>query len=134
MKTNYNISILVVDDDYVTRFIHRKLIESLNLSVFHFEANNGKDALDLIQTIGRSMPDIILLDINMPVMDGFEFVDEFRKLSGNEHTQIIIVSSSQSIVDINKALARGIDTVVSKPLSRSFLESIICDQLINAAA
>src|SRR4051812_13958017 len=98
MKTNYSVSILVVDDDPISRFIHRKLIDALAIDVVQFEASDGKKALDLIGVIDN-LPDIILCDINMPIMDGFEFIKEFKKIRGHESTQIIVVSSSQSLAD-----------------------------------
>jgi CheY-like chemotaxis protein len=134
MKTNYSVSILVIDDDLVSRFIYRKLIDSLAIDVFQFEASDGQKALDLIRTIGNPLPDIILCDINMPVMDGIEFIKEFKKLKGHENTQIIVVSSSQSLIDINKIHSLGVEQIVSKPLTRSFLESFICETLLIAAA
>jgi CheY-like chemotaxis protein len=134
MKTNYSVSILVIDDDLVSRFVHKKLIASLNVDVLHFEAENGRKALDLISGNESPMPDIILCDINMPVMDGIEFIREFKKLRGHENTQLIIVSSSQSLVDINKIHSLGVEQIVSKPLTRSFLESVICEILLLAAA
>jgi CheY-like chemotaxis protein len=72
------------------------------------------------------MPDIILCDINMPVMDRFEFIKKFKKLKGHENTQIVTVSSSQSLIDINKTHSLGVEQFISKPLTRSFLESVIC--------
>jgi CheY-like chemotaxis protein len=134
MKTNYSVSILVIDDDLVSRFVHKKLIASLNIDVLHYEAGNGKKALDLISGKESPMPDIILCDINMPVMDGIEFIKEFKKLQGHENTQLIIVSSSQSLVDINKIHSLGVEQIISKPLTRSFLESVICETLLLAAA
>jgi CheY-like chemotaxis protein len=134
MKTNYSVSILVIDDDSISRLIHRKLIDSLAIDVFQFEASDGQKALDLIRAIGNPLPDIILCDINMPVMDGFEFIKQFKMLKGHENTQIIVVSSSQSLADMNTIHALGVERIISKPLTRSFLESTICETLLIAAA
>ena len=70
---------------------------------------NGLDAIEEIKekiNSGNTLPDLILLDINMPIMDGWQFLDEFRKtriVTQGERTTIYLVSSSDSISDINKA-------------------------------
>jgi CheY-like chemotaxis protein len=101
--------VFVIDDDKVFHFIIKKLFSKNNINVspsFYF---NGLEAIEEIKqkiNSGNTLPDLILLDINMPIMDGWQFLDEFRKtriVTQGERTTIYLVSSSDSISDINKA-------------------------------
>ena len=130
MKNNSNLSILVIDDDPVTRFIHQKLIALIDIKIFYSEAINGKRALDMITNKEIPFPDIILVDINMPVMDGFQFIRNFKKLYGSEHTQLVIVSSSQCAIDIKIGISLGADHFVSKPISKIDLNFVIGETLL----
>jgi CheY-like chemotaxis protein len=101
--------VFVIDDDKVFHFIIKKLFSKNNIDIspsFYF---NGLEAIEEIKqkiNSGNTLPDLILLDINMPIMDGWQFLDEFRKtriVTQGERTTIYFVSSSDSISDINKA-------------------------------
>ena len=77
---------LVVDDSKVIRMVARKILEELNFAVV--EAEDGKIALD---TCKASMPDGVLLDWNMPVMDGIEFLNELRALPGGDNVAVVLL-------------------------------------------
>ena len=102
--------VFVIDDDKVFHFIIKKLFSKNNIDIspsFYF---NGLEAIEEIKekiNSGNTLPDLILLDINMPIMDGWQFLDEFRKtriVTQGERTTIYLVSSPDSISDINKAI------------------------------
>jgi len=101
--------VFVIDDDQIFHFIIRKLFAKNNIEVNPSFYLNGLEAIEEIQekiTHGLDLPDLILLDINMPIMDGWQFLDEFRKTrkrKPDEKTIIYLVSSSDSQSDINKA-------------------------------
>lgn len=101
--------VFVTDDDKVFHFIIKKLFSKNNIDINPSFYLNGLEAIEEIKekiSNGVTMPDLILLDINMPIMDGWQFLDEFRKTrKTNESgkTIIYLVSSSDSISDINKA-------------------------------
>jgi two-component system, chemotaxis family, chemotaxis protein CheY len=101
--------VFVVDDDKVFHFIIKKLFTKNNIEINPSFYLNGLEAIENIKekiNQGISLPDLILLDINMPIMDGWQFLDEFRqtrKTKPDEKTVIYLVSSSDSQSDINKA-------------------------------
>jgi CheY-like chemotaxis protein len=120
-------TIWVVDDDPIYQIIVNKIIKKseLFLSVSGFK--NGKDAIDALKNAlekNEVLPNIILLDINMPIMDGWEFMDEMVLLKSkiNEPIQIYIVSSSIALEDKNKAKNYSeIIAYLSKPITANDL-------------
>ena len=102
-------NVFVIDDDKVFHFIIKKLFLKNNIDISPSFYLNGLEAIEEIKekiNSGNTLPDLILLDINMPIMDGWQFLDEFRKtriVTQGERTTIYLVSSSDSISDINKA-------------------------------
>ena len=115
-------TVLVVDDSEVDRLIHRKILETVKQVREIHTASNGHEAINLLNEYfneGKSLPHIILLDLNMPIMDGFAFIESFKAsaLAGKENVTIIIVTSSSSSLDIKKAKEKGIDLYLEKPLS-----------------
>lgn len=101
--------VFVIDDDKVFHFIIKKLFSKNNIDINPSFYMNGLEAIEEIKdkiSNGVTMPDLILLDINMPIMDGWQFLDEFRKTKKSTEggkTIIYLVSSSDSISDMNKA-------------------------------
>ena len=122
---------MLVDDDPVINMVHSRLIErSCDYEVDVFE--NGRDALEKLSSQLKShpphLPDLILLDINMPVIDGWEFLVELRKLSpdGPETMKVIIVSSSIDSEDIEKSKTYPcVQNFISKPLTVARIKEII---------
>lgn len=123
--------ILLVDDDDVTNFLSREMLRIYMSSPQIDTALNGQEAIDYLRSRiddPRQLPDIILLDINMPVMDGWEFLAEFEKLKGPgfEKIHIIMFTSSVYYEDIDKAKTYPIVTdIFSKPLDESKIKAII---------
>ena len=100
--------VFVIDDDKEFHFIIKKLFSNNNININPSFYLNGLEAIKEIRqkiSNGVTMPDLILLDINMPIMDGWQFLDEFRKTKQptNGQTIIYLVSSSDSVSDLNKA-------------------------------
>lgn len=122
--------ILLVDDDPTCNFLCTKFLENLGVPFENSIAMNGKEALDILMDYKRHpLPDIILLDLNMPVMGGFEFLSAFRELRipGQSKVQIVILSSSDDPVDIKKAAEMGINHYITKPISLDKLGKVIHD-------
>jgi CheY-like chemotaxis protein len=101
-------TIWVIDDDPIYQIIVNKIIKKSELFLSVSSFKNGKDAIDALKRVlenNEALPNIILLDLNMPIMDGWEFMDEMVGLkSQNAKTiRVYIVSSSIAIEDKNKA-------------------------------
>jgi CheY-like chemotaxis protein len=124
---NFNskpVSVLLVDDDEINNFISIKLIKKALLNTDIMACLNGKFAIDQLTQIQKNdpskLPDYILLDINMPIMNGWEFLDEYTRLNidPNGKCKIFIISSSVFSNDINKARSYPlVKDFVSKPLN-----------------
>lgn len=119
-------NILLVDDDNIFNFLNTKLLESSGIASEIHTAGNGQEALDLLNNYfsgTTSLPDVILLDLNMPVMDGFGFLEAFKKLNlpRKEKVSIIIVTSSEDPKDMARAKRMGITNYLTKPVSREAL-------------
>lgn len=123
----------IVDDDRIYIFGLTKLIEMNNFCEEIQVFKNGKEALDtFLKDIeaGNELPEVILLDINMPVMDGWEFLDEFAKVKHKikNKVKIYMVSSSVNLSDIDKAKTYDdIADYVIKPIKSSDLQKITRD-------
>jgi len=102
MKIN---SVYIVDDDSITIFGLRKLLDKYSKELNVEEFRNGREALNAIlklQAKNSALPDVIFLDINMPIMDGWTFLDEFLKLKNTSKVNIKIITSSIDIRDREK--------------------------------
>ncbi|MDR6942377.1 response regulator [Mucilaginibacter pocheonensis] len=118
------VSVLLIDDDEINNFISIKLIKKALLNTEIMACLNGKFAIDQLADIQQKdpskMPDYILLDINMPIMNGWEFLDEFKRLNidPSGKSKIYIISSSVFSNDINRAKSYPlVKDFISKPLN-----------------
>jgi CheY-like chemotaxis protein len=120
-------TIWVVDDDPIYQIIVNKIIKKSELFLNVSSFKNGKDAIDALKDSlenNEALPNIILLDINMPIMDGWEFMEEILILKAKiiEPIQIYIVSSSIALEDKNKAKNYPeIVAYLSKPINNNDL-------------
>jgi CheY-like chemotaxis protein len=126
--------ILLVDDDEATNFIHTTMIKRACNVVEIQVVNNGRDALDYLTCRGKFTslpaypnPDIIFLDINMPGMDGWDFMAEYNQLPGNQQGKVLraMLTTGLNAVDVRRANVLNMD-FLNKPLTIKNLEEIIC--------
>jgi|SRR6185437_9708038 len=120
--------VLLVDDDNINNFINERLLKKLNITNHVKVAMNGEEALDFLKNNNENLhPELILLDINMPVMDGFEFLQEYKKLTPNGHTQpyIIMLTTSTNPNDVDKVKKSDITGYINKPLTESKIMEIV---------
>jgi two-component system, chemotaxis family, chemotaxis protein CheY len=109
---------LIVDDSSVVRKVARRILEDLDYTVD--EAEDGQEAMDKCR---EDMPDAILLDWNMPIMSGLEFLKLLRTYIGGEKPRIIYCTVENDIGAIAMALKAGADDYMMKPFDRQVLVS-----------
>jgi CheY-like chemotaxis protein len=123
--------ILLVDDDDVTNFLSKEMLRLYMASPKIDITLNGQDAIDyLVERAGEPdrLPNLILLDINMPIMDGWDFLAEFDKVKkpGFEKINIIMFTSSVYYEDIDRARTYAtVKNIYSKPLDEQKIREII---------
>lgn len=119
----------IIDDDPIFVFGAKKIMELGNICNSFMVFSNGEEALNNLQAVIRgneTLPDVILLDLNMPIMDGWQFLDEFIKVPCEKKITIYIATSSIDPADVNKA--REYDSVSNyliKPISIDSFKDIL---------
>ncbi|WP_321394071.1 response regulator [Emcibacter sp.] len=111
-------SCLVVDDSKVIRKVARRILEELSFEVV--EAVDGQDALDACK---RSMPDVVLLDWNMPVMNGLDYLKALRSTDGGDGPVVVFCTTENDMSHISAAISAGADEYIMKPFDREIIES-----------
>jgi CheY-like chemotaxis protein len=123
-------NIFIVDDDLVYHFIIKKLFSKCNINVKTSYFFNGLEAIDDLKNKIKTdnEPDLILLDINMPVCDGWHFLEEFRKIkqSLSKDVTVYLVSSSNDLSDLNKSkqYEDEVKKYYYKPMTQEDFETI----------
>jgi two-component system chemotaxis response regulator CheY len=111
-------SCLVVDDSRVIRMVARKILEELGFSVV--EAEDGQVALDRCK---ETMPDGVLLDWNMPNMDGLQFLEALRGEAGGDAPKVIFCTTENDLSHIQQAIESGADEYIMKPFDSEIVRS-----------
>lgn len=116
---------LLIDDNYIDNFVTRRLLESSKFAEKIVVLQSPEEAIDALRN-GEVMPDIIFLDLRMPMMNGFEFLQEYDQLEiKKDDIKVFILSASLDPVDLNKSLSNeNIIQFVHKPLTKKILESL----------
>ena len=117
---------LIVDDSRVIRKVSRHIVETLGFAVD--EAADGKEALTKCDT---RMPDVILLDWNMPVMGGIEFLLKLREHPEGKTPKVVFCTTENDVAHIRQAIDAGADEYVMKPFDQDTLQIKL--QLVGAA-
>ena len=122
--------VMLVDDNDTDNFISRRIIEITKFSDNVVIKNSGKSALEYLQenkTEKSKIPDLIFLDINMPIVDGFVFLYEFEKFEHQikEKCKVVILSSSDNKRDIDKIVNNDhVIKIITKPLTELALDEV----------
>ncbi len=127
-------TLCLIDDDIIHQFIIKKLVSGIHTSqkkllVF----SNGEEGINYLRSntnYTNKLPDLILLDLNMPIMDGWQFLNEYEKIypTLKKDVTIYILSSSNNPKDIEKAQDfEKVSGYLTKPISELELEDLICN-------
>ena len=111
-------SCLVVDDSKVVRMVARKILEGLNFEVV--EAADGKEALDICRA---QMPNSVLLDWNMPVKSGIDFLRDLRAFPDVAQPIVVFCTTENGLDHIQEAMSAGADEYIMKPFDAEIIES-----------
>ncbi len=109
---------LVVDDSRVVRKVARKILEDLDFTCD--EAENGQEAM---HACARQMPDAVLLDWNMPVLSGIEFLRRLRKMSGGDLPKVVFCTTENDLAHIQEALSAGANEYIMKPFDSDIIQT-----------
>ena len=123
--------IMLVDDSSDDNFFHERVINKSDLSEKIILKNSAAQALEYLRSTkngGNIRPDLILLDINMPGMTGWDFLEEYRNLDPEQKSDAIItmLSTSENLEDYRRALAHdAVSDFKTKPLTKEMLEYFV---------
>jgi two-component system chemotaxis response regulator CheY len=117
---------LIVDDSRVIRKVSRYIVESLGFAV-----DEAADGLEALAKCDALMPDVILLDWNMPVMSGIEFLEKLRQRPGGRAPKVVFCTTENDVAHIREAIDAGADEYVMKPFDHDTLQIKL--QLVGAA-
>lgn len=109
---------LVVDDSKVIRMVARKILEELNFTVV--EAEDGETALEACR---NEMPDGVLLDWNMPVMNGLDFLKAMRVLPGGDAVAVVFCTTENDLEHIQTAIGAGANEYIMKPFDSEIIQT-----------
>ena len=124
------LNFLLVDDDTICQFINSRVLELSGYCNSGQAALNGKEALDVLRKAAAGslpLPDVILLDLEMPLMNGLEFLKAFHDLEeiNQGRMAVVLLSSSESPEDRRQAMAMGVFHCMSKPLTNEKLDDLV---------
>lgn len=111
-------SCLVVDDSRVIRMVARRILEQLG-----FEIREAVDGQEALNECVKALPDAILLDWNMPVMNGIDFLRELRKLSGGDGPIVVFCTTENDMAHIREAIEAGANEYIMKPFDKEIIEA-----------
>ena len=109
---------LVVDDSSVIRKVARRILEGLEFQIV--EAEDGEQALDICR---NRMPDAVLLDWNMPKMDGYEFLRVLRRMPDGDRPKMVFCTTENDVAHIARALHAGANEYIMKPFDKEIVEA-----------
>ena len=121
--------VLLIDDNKATNFLHETLFEELDVSECIVIAYNGKDGLAHLDRVagGDDYPELILVDIHMPVMDGFDFLEGYRQRQYHEKydSLVVMLTTSTNPRDVDRILAAGFAEYLPKPLAEENIQELV---------
>jgi len=120
--------ILLVDDDVEDNYFHKIVINEMNITERIEVALNGVEALNFLKKENQTHPDLIFLDINMPKMNGWEFLQAYKEFKADQKAEVVVVMLSTSINPSDKERAEQFPDIIgfnSKPLTEEIISEIL---------
>ncbi|HRI78090.1 MAG TPA: response regulator [Cyclobacteriaceae bacterium] len=126
-------SVMLIDDNEIDNLINQKMIEAASITEHIYVHTGAKSAIEFLKNMekldvaDKVLPDLIFLDIDMPLMDGFQFLDEFEKLTSftKKKCQIIMLTSSINPQDFNRSKKYvNVKLYLNKPLTHDSIISL----------
>ena len=121
ISSRKKINIMIVEDNKVNMLLLKTIIKNLDLNAVITEVSNGKEAVDQFETI---QPDLIFMDIQMPIMNGYEATRIIRTLSAGQIVPIIAITAGTEKEEKAKCIAAGMNDYISKPIIKGVIEEI----------
>jgi CheY-like chemotaxis protein len=121
-------SVLLVDDDHATNHYHEIMLMDWGVAENIYKVSNGQEALDFLKDKTYEKPCLIMLDINMPVMNGFEFLEEYEKLEAHEKISYVVfmLTSSLHSSDMDRAKDfNALNGYCEKPMTEEMMKEIM---------
>ena len=119
---------MLIDDSEIDLFIHRRFLELCNFSREVITYKSAETALERLQNLnGHPPPNVIFLDLNMPVLDGFSFLNLFDQLPEKikNQTRIVVLTSSNSVTDREHVfLYKNVVQMITKPIKQSDVDAL----------
>lgn len=109
---------LIVDDSKVIRMVARKILQELG-----FETDEAADGKEAVEACEKTMPDAVLLDWNMPVMSGIEFLRALRAMPGGDAPVVVFCTTENDIKHIQEAIQAGANEYIMKPFDSEIIQS-----------
>ena len=116
---------LLVDDDEDDIFVFKEVLEDVNPSIFLASAGDGNEALNMLKQEQNKLPDVIFLDLNMPLMGGKECLSELKKDPHLKRIPVIMYTTSSQSKDIEETMLSGAICFITKPTSLRELRNIL---------
>ncbi|HEX5172067.1 MAG TPA: response regulator [Cyclobacteriaceae bacterium] len=126
-------TVMLIDDNEIDNLINQKMIEAASITENIYTHTGAKSAIEFLKNMERLdvaekvLPDVIFLDIDMPLMDGFQFLDEFEKLTDTTKSKckIVMLTSSINPQDFNRSKKYdNVKLYLNKPLSHESIQKL----------
>lgn len=122
---------MLIDDDEPTNFMNKKRIQEVDCTESIIVKENGEDAIDYLNELlakDEALPELIFLDINMPGMNGWEFLEEYKKIEKNKKSNVLVIMLTTSLNTDDRERAEQIEDIsdfINKPFLKERLEQIL---------